>query len=120
GGKHLGNYSGASTQYVPGQDRGEGIYCVVDLHALTVPYQPDGLREAVYDTAAILLAAGLEPERSSFFRQSDVVEPPELTWLLMSVTSYGDLTRMTQFKDKTAGTARELATAGLFNYPVLM
>jgi tryptophanyl-tRNA synthetase len=119
GRKHLGNYIGAITQYVAGQDRGDGIYCVVDLHALTVPYQPEGLREAVYDTAAILLAAGLEPERCIFFRQSDVVEHPELTWLLMSVTSYGDLTRMTQFKDKV-GRQRERSTAGLFNYPVLM
>ena len=119
GRKHLGNYIGAITQYVAGQDRGEGIYCVVDLHALTVPYEPDGLRDAVYDTAAVLLAAGLEPERCIFFRQSDVVEHPELTWLLMSVTSYGDLTRMTQFKDK-AGKQRERSTAGLFNYPVLM
>jgi tryptophanyl-tRNA synthetase len=120
GRKHLGNYIGAITQYVAGQDRGEAIYCVVDLHALTVAYEPAQLRDAVYDTAATLLAAGLDPERCIFFRQSDVVEHPELTWLLMSVTSYGDLTRMTQFKDKTAGSARELATAGLFNYPVLM
>jgi tryptophanyl-tRNA synthetase len=119
GRKHLGNYIGAITQYVAGQDRGEGIYCVVDLHALTVPYDPATLREAVYDTAAVLLAAGLEPERCVFFRQSDVVAHPELTWLLMSVTSYGELTRMTQFKDK-AGRQRELSTAGLFNYPVLM
>jgi tryptophanyl-tRNA synthetase len=119
GRKHLGNYIGAITQYVAGQDRGEGIYCVVDLHALTVPYEPERLRDAVYDTAAILLAAGLDPERCIFFRQSDVVEHPELTWLLMSVTSYGELTRMTQFKDKM-GKQRELATAGLFNYPVLM
>ena len=119
GRKHLGNYIGAITQYVAGQDRGEAIYCVVDLHALTVPYEPERLRDAVYDTAATLLAAGLDPERCIFFRQSDVVEHPELTWLLMGVTSYGDLTRMTQFKDKT-GHARDLATAGLFNYPVLM
>ena len=119
GRKHLGNYIGAITQYVAGQDRGEGIYCVVDLHALTVPYEPERLRDAVYDTAAILLAAGLDPERCIFFRQSDVVAHPELTWLLMSVTSYGELTRMTQFKDKV-GKQRELATAGLFNYPVLM
>jgi tryptophanyl-tRNA synthetase len=119
GTKHLGNYIGAITQYVAGQDRGEGIYCVVDLHALTVPYEPETLRSTVYDTAALLLAAGLDPERCIFFRQSDVVQHPELTWLLMSVTSYGDLTRMTQFKDK-AGSARERSTAGLFNYPVLM
>lgn len=121
GRKHLGNYIGAITQYVAGQDRGEAIYCVVDLHALTVAYEPAQLREAVYDTAAILLAAGLDPQRCIFFRQSDVREHPDLTWLLMSVTSYGDLTRMTQFKDKTRDAkARDLATAGLFNYPVLM
>jgi tryptophanyl-tRNA synthetase len=119
GRKHLGNYLGAITQYVAGQDRGEGIYCVVDLHALTVAYEPERLRDAVYDTAALLLASGLVPERCVFFRQSDVVQHPELTWLLMSVTSYGELTRMTQFKDKT-GKQGDLATAGLFNYPVLM
>jgi tryptophanyl-tRNA synthetase len=119
GRKHLGNYIGAITQYVAGQDRGEAIYCVVDLHALTVPYEPVALRDAVYDTAATLLAAGLEPERCIFFRQSDVVEHAELTWLLMAVTSYGELSRMTQFKDK-AGAQRELVTAGLFTYPVLM
>ncbi len=121
GRKHLGNYIGAITQYVAGQDRGEAIYCVVDLHALTVAYEPAQLRAAVYDTAALLLAAGLDPERCIFFRQSDVAEHPELTWLLMSVTAYGELTRMTQFKEKTESTAaRSLATAGLFNYPVLM
>ncbi|MBV9818640.1 MAG: tryptophan--tRNA ligase [Solirubrobacterales bacterium] len=119
GRKHLGNYIGAITQYVAGQDRGEAIYCVVDLHALTVPYQPEALRDAVYDTQATLLAAGLDPERCIFFRQSDVPEHSELTWLLMAVTSYGELTRMTQFKDK-AGAQRELVTAGLFTYPVLM
>ena len=119
GRKHLGTYIGAIPQYVAGQDRGEGIYCVVDLHALTVAYEPAELREAVYDTAALLLAAGLDPERCVFFRQSDVPEHPELPWMLMSVTAYGELTRMTQFKDK-AGGQRELASAGLFNYPVLM
>jgi tryptophanyl-tRNA synthetase len=76
GRKHLGNYIGAITQYVAGQDRGEAIYCVVDLHAITVAYKPERLREAVYDTAATLLAAGLAPERCIFFRQSDVVEQP--------------------------------------------
>jgi tryptophanyl-tRNA synthetase len=119
GRKHLGNYIGAIVQYVAGQDRGEAIYCIVDLHALTVAYEPAQLRESVYDTAAILLAAGLDPERCVFFRQSDVREHSELTWLLSSVTSYGDLTRMTQFKDKV-GAQRELASAGLFFYPVLM
>ena len=119
GRKHLGNYIGAIVQWVAGQDRGDAIYCVVDLHALTVPYEPAGLREAVYDTAAILLASGVDPARSIFFRQSDVVEHPELTWLLNSVTSFGDLNRMTQFKDKS-GAQRELVSAGLFEYPVLM
>ena len=76
GRKHLGNYIGAITQYVAGQDRGEGIYCVVDLHALTVPYEPEALRDSVYDTAATLLAAGLDPARCILFRQSDVRRAP--------------------------------------------
>ena len=119
GRKHLGNYIGAITQYVAGQDRGEAIYCIVDLHALTVPYEPEALRVSVYDAAATLLAAGLDPDRCIFFRQSDVREHTELTWLLSSVTAYGDLNRMTQFKDKSAA-QRELVSAGLFFYPVLM
>ena len=119
GRKHLGNYIGAITQYVAGQDRGDGIYCVVDLHAITVAYDPAALRESVYDTAAILLAAGLDPERCVFLRQSDVQEHTELTWLLSAVTAYGDLQRMHQFKDKSAS-QRELTSAGLFFYPVLM
>jgi tryptophanyl-tRNA synthetase len=119
GTKHLGNYIGAITQYVAGQDRGEAIYCIVDLHALTVAYDPADLRAGLYDLLAVMLAAGLDPERCVLFRQSDVREHTELTWLLSSVTSYGELSRMTQFKDK-AGAARELATAGLFFYPVLM
>ena len=118
GRKHLGNYIGAITQYVAGQDRGEAIYCVVDLHAITVAYEPAALRESVYDTAATLLAAGLDPDRCIFFRQSDVQEHPELCWLLASVTSFGELNRMTQFKDK-AGAQRDLVSAGLFFYPVL-
>ncbi len=119
GRKHLGNYIGAITQWVAGQERGDALYCVVDLHALTVAYEPQALRESVYDTAAILLAAGLDPERCIFFRQSDVTEHPELCWLLSSVTSFGELNRMTQFKDKS-GAQRELVSAGLFTYPVLM
>jgi tryptophanyl-tRNA synthetase len=119
GRKHLGNYIGAITQYVAGQDRGEAIYCVVDLHATTVHYDPVRLRESVYDTAATLLAAGLDPARCIFFRQSDVLEHSELTWLLSAVTSFGELNRMTQFKDKS-GAQRELVSAGLFTYPVLM
>jgi tryptophanyl-tRNA synthetase len=119
GRKHLGNYIGAIVQYVAGQDRGEAIYCIVDLHALTVPFDPAELPVLVYDTAAILLAAGLDPERCILFRQSDVREHSELTWLLTAVTAKGDLERMTQFKDKSAK-QRELVTAGLFFYPVLM
>src|SRR4030081_3848361 len=89
GRKHLGNYIGAVTQWVAGQDRGEAIYCVVDLHAITVPYEPDHLREWVYATAAPLLAPGLDPNRCIFFRQSDVPEHTELTWLRSTVTSFG-------------------------------
>jgi tryptophanyl-tRNA synthetase len=118
GRKHLGNYIGAITQYVAGQDRGEAFYCVVDLHAITVAYEPKALRESVYDTAATLLAAGLDPRRCIFFRQSDVPEHPELCWLLSSVTAFGDLNRMHQFKEKS-GAQRELVSAGLFTYPVL-
>jgi tryptophanyl-tRNA synthetase len=119
GRKHLGNYIGAITQYVAGQDRGEAIYCVVDLHATTVPYEPSTLRESLYDTAAILLAAGLDPDRCIFFRQSDVPEHSELCWLLTAVTAFGELNRMTQFKEKSAA-QRDLVSAGLFVYPVLM
>jgi tryptophanyl-tRNA synthetase len=119
GRKHLGNYIGAIVQYVAGQDRGEALYCIVDLHATTVAFDPAELRELTYDTAAILLAAGLDPERCILFRQSDVPEHSELTWLLTAVTAYGDLQRMTQFKEKSAK-QRELVTAGLFFYPVLM
>jgi tryptophanyl-tRNA synthetase len=118
GSKHLGNFIGAIRGYVEGQDRGEAIYCVVDLHAITVPYEPDRLRSAVLDTMAMLMAAGLDPERCILFRQSDVPEHSELCWLLSSVTSHGDLNRMTQFKDKSAK-QRELVSAGLFLYPVL-
>jgi tryptophanyl-tRNA synthetase len=107
GRKHLGNYIGAIAQYVSGQDRGEGIYCIVDLHALTVSYEPAELRERFYDTTAILLAAGLDPARCILFRQSDVREHTELTWLLSSVTELGRLERMHQFRDKSVA-QREL------------
>jgi tryptophanyl-tRNA synthetase len=122
GRKHLGNYIGAIRQYVEGQDRvadGEAIYCIVDLHAISVAYDPDELRERVYDTTAILVAAGLDPERCILFRQSDVREHTDLTWLLSAVTSHGDLNRMHQFKEKSAK-QRELVSAALFTYPVLM
>ena len=119
GRKHLGNYIGAIRQYVEGQDRGDpAIYCIVDLHAITVPWDPEALRESVYDTTAILIAAGLDPERCILFRQSDVREHSELTWYLSALTAHGDLNRMTQFKEKSAK-QRELVSAGLFFYPVL-
>jgi tryptophanyl-tRNA synthetase len=118
GRKHLGNYIGAIRQYVEGQDRAEAIYCIVDLHAITVAYDPGELREYLYDTAAILLASGLDPDRCILFRQSDVHEHTELTWLLAAVTAWGDLNRMHQFKDKSSK-QRELVSAGLFFYPVL-
>ena len=119
GRKHLGNYIGAIRQYVDGQERGDpAIYCIVDLHATTVAYEPGELRERLHDTTALLLAAGLDPERCILFRQSDVREHTELCWLLASVTAHGDLNRMTQFKEKSAA-QRELVSAGLFFYPVL-
>src|SRR3954447_19415564 len=120
GQKHLGNYIGAIRQWVDQQEQGDpAIYCVVDLHAITVPYDPKVLRANVYDTVAILLAAGLDSSRCILFRQSDVREHTELTWLLCAVTAHGDLNRMHQFKEKSAR-QRELVSAGLFFYPVLM
>jgi tryptophanyl-tRNA synthetase len=119
GRKHLGNYIGAIRQYVEGQERGEAIYCIVDMHAISVAYDPRQLREYTLDTAAMLLAAGLDPARCILFVQGDVREHTELCWLLSGVTAYGDLTRMHQFKDKTAR-QREFVSAALFTYPVLM
>jgi tryptophanyl-tRNA synthetase len=122
GRKHLGNYIGAIRQYVEGQDRGDAIYCIVDLHAITVEYEPVDLREKAHDTTAILLAAGLDPERCILFRQSDVREHTELTWLLSAVTSWGDLNRMHQWKEKRTlleQRSGSFVSSGLFFYPVL-
>ena len=127
GRKHLGNHIGAIRQYVEGQARAEaagdiGIYCIVDRHATTVPYDPVELRERVHDTTAILLAAGLDPERCVLFRQGDVREHTELCWLLGGVTAWGDLNRMTQWKVKREQIEEKtgaFVSAGLFNYPVL-
>jgi tryptophanyl-tRNA synthetase len=118
GAKHLGNHIGAVRQYVEGQDRGQSIYCLVDLHALTVEHDPAGLRRQVHDTVAILMAAGLDPARCILFRQSDVWEHPYLCWLLASATSFGELSRMTQFKEKSEQ-QKAFVSAGLFFYPVL-
>jgi tryptophanyl-tRNA synthetase len=123
GRKHLGNYIGAIRQYVEGQDRAaaagdESLYCIVDLHAITMPYDPSELRDRVYDTLATLIAAGLDPDRSILFRQGDVQEHTELCWLLSSVTAVGELNRMHQFRDKSVA-QRELVAAGVLFYPVL-
>lgn len=118
GTKHLGNYIGAIRQLVAGQDRGEGLYCIVDLHAITVAYDPAELRRSMYDLTALLLAAGLDPDRCILFRQGDVAEHSELCWLLCSVTELGRLQRMHQFRDKSQA-QRELVSAGLLVYPVL-
>ena len=119
GGKHLGNYVGAIKQYVANQDRGDpAIYCVVDLHAIIIEYEPAVLRESFYDTTAILLAAGLDPQRCILFRQSDVYEHTELCWLLSCVTAVGELNRMHQFRDKSVA-QRQLVSAGLLFYPLL-
>jgi tryptophanyl-tRNA synthetase len=118
GRKHLGNYIGALRPWVDFQDRGDALYCIVDSHATTVAYDPAELRKGTYDLQATMLAVGLDPSRCILFRQSDVLEHFELEWLLNSVTSYGELGRMTQFKDKSA--QQELVSAGIFNYPILM
>src|SRR5690348_6914116 len=119
GSKHLGNFIGAIRGWVEGQERGEAIYCLVDLHAITVSYEPARLRETVLDTTAILLASGLDPDRCILFRQGDVPEHTELTWLLSSVIPLGELNRMHQFRDKSAS-QRELVSSGLLFYPALM
>jgi tryptophanyl-tRNA synthetase len=118
GQKHLGNYIGGFRQYAATQELGEGFFCIVDLHSITVDYDPDELRAATIDLAALLFASGLDPDRSTTFVQSHVNAHAEAAWLLGSVTSFGELRRMTQFKDK--GDKQEFVSAGLFTYPVLM
>jgi tryptophanyl-tRNA synthetase len=119
GRKHLGSYIGAIRGFLEGQERGDpAIYCIVDLHATSVSYDPGALPGYVLDTTAMLIAAGLDPDRCILFRQSDVAEHSELCWLLSSVTAYGDLQRMHQFKDK-AEREQELVRTSLFVYPVL-
>jgi tryptophanyl-tRNA synthetase len=118
GAKHFGNYSGGFRQYAATQERGEAFFCIVDLHSITVDYDPADLRERTLDLAAMLFATGLDPDRSTVFAQSHVSAHAEAAWLLSAVTSYGQLGRMTQFKDK--GEGRDFVSAGLFTYPVLM
>jgi tryptophanyl-tRNA synthetase len=118
GAKHLGNYIGAIRNYVALQDRGEAFFCIVDLHSITTEYEPEELRESTLSLAALLFAAGLDPERCTLFVQSHVRAHAEAAWLLGSVTSFGELRRMTQFKDKAD--QQGFISAGLFSYPVLM
>ncbi|MDM7855682.1 tryptophan--tRNA ligase [Cellulomonas alba] len=117
---HLGNYLGALTQWVALQDGYDPIYCVVDLHALTVNPEPAVLRERTRRTAAQYLAAGVDPSRSLLFVQSHVPEHAQLTWILSCLTGYGEASRMTQFKDKSAKHGNEGTNVGLFTYPILM
>ena len=98
GDKHLGNLIGGFRQYSATQERGDGFFCIVDLHSITTPFEPGELREATLDLAALLFATGLDPDRSTVFVQSHVTAHPEAAWLLSSVTSFGELRRMTQFK----------------------
>ncbi len=118
GAKHIGNYIGGMRQYVATQDQGDALFCIVDLHAVTVDYDPQDLHDRTLDLAALLYAVGLDPERCTLFLQSHVTAHAEAAWLLSSVTGYGQLGRMTQFKDK--GEGRDFVSAGLFTYPVLM
>ncbi len=117
GQKHLGNYSGGFRQYVATQERGEATFCIVDLHSISVEHDPDELRRSTLDLAAMLFACGLDPDRSTVFVQSHVTAHAEANWLLSSVTSIGELRRMTQFKDKSG--KQEFVSAALFTYPVL-
>jgi tryptophanyl-tRNA synthetase len=117
GAKHFGNYSGGFRQYAATQDLGDAFFCIVDLHSITVEHSPEALRESTLDLAAMLLATGIDTTRSTVFVQSHVPAHPECAWLLGSVTSFGELRRMTQFKEKSE--RHEFVSAGLFNYPVL-
>jgi tryptophanyl-tRNA synthetase len=118
GQKTFGNYSGGFRQYAATQELGESFFCIVDLHSITVDYDPDELRETTLDLAAMLFATGIDPRRSTVFVQSHNPAHPEAAWLLSAVTSHGELSRMTQFKEKAA--RQEFVTSGLFTYPVLM
>jgi tryptophanyl-tRNA synthetase len=116
---HIGNYLGAIKNWVALQDEYESFYCIVNLHAITVPQNPAELRQRTLDLARIYLAAGVDPEKSTIFIQSDVPEHAELTWALSCISRMGELERMTQFKDKAKGQG-ERAPAGLLFYPILM
>jgi tryptophanyl-tRNA synthetase len=116
---HLGNYLGAVRQWVALQDTHDAFYCVVDLHAITMPHDPALLRRRTRIAAAQLLGAGLDPDRCTLFVQSQVPEHAELAWILSCITGFGEASRMTQFKDKAAKGGSEQASVGLFTYPIL-
>jgi tryptophanyl-tRNA synthetase len=116
---HLGNYVGAVRNWVGLQDEYDTFYCVVDLHALTLPWDPAHLAEKTIQTAQILMAAGIDPERATIFVQSHVPEHTELTWILNCIANMGELNRMVQFKEKTRAGSQDSASVGLFDYPVL-
>jgi len=116
---HIGNYLGALKNWVALQDEGESIYCIVDLHAITVPQDPKVLKEKILETAALFIACGVDPQKAIIFVQSSRPEHSELAWILNCHTGIGELRRMTQFKDKS-GTNQDSVSAGLFDYPVLM
>jgi tryptophanyl-tRNA synthetase len=118
GDKTLGNYSGGFRQYAATQEQGDAFFCVVDLHSITTPFEPEVLHESTLSVAAWLFATGLDPDRSTVFVQSHVQAHAEAAWLLGSVTSFGELRRMTQFKERSE--EQEFVSSGLFNYPVLM
>jgi tryptophanyl-tRNA synthetase len=118
GRKTLGNYSGGFRQYAQTQEAGDAFFCIVDLHSITVEYDPADLRSSTLDLAAMLFATGLDAERSTVFCQSHVTAHAEAAWLLSAVASYGQLGRMTQFKEKSD--RHDFVSAGLFTYPVLM
>ena len=115
---HIGNYLGALKQFVELQDDNECLYCIVDLHSITVPQDPKQLRKHILDVAALYMAVGIDPKKSIIFVQSDVPGHAELSWVLTCNSYTGELSRMTQFKDKSKG--RESAPTGLFTYPILM
>jgi tryptophanyl-tRNA synthetase len=119
GGLHIGNYLGAIKQWIALQETNECVFCIVDLHAMTTPYNPKELQKNILETTAVYLAAGINPEKSIIFVQSDVKEHAELAWLLGTITPMGELSRMTQFKDKSKQ-HKDYVNAGLFTYPVLM
>src|SRR4029079_470174 len=119
GNLHIGNYLGAIKNWVPLQHEYESFFCIANLHAITLPQDPAKLRQKTLDLARIYLAAGVDPEVSTIFIQSDVPEHAELTWVLSCIARMGELERMTQFKDKGKGNT-ERAGVGLFTYPVLM